>query len=263
MKRPTHGPSLSLSVSKAGTLASLMLALGCVNLDKPDSVRICASSPEGCSDNPRPKQADAAVADGQVDSSSGRADAAVPADGEKTASDARVVADRGAERIMLADAAADMDTGMADQSQRSEVEDADSGAGPDLLADLSVSSDLLALYDAPEPDLPPPDAVAGLDLGSDRSVSGDSAYDTAPEVSSSCVAQIIANGYQAGSAPACSACNDGNGGSLASPCMQMLDCLLPPSTSASYLFCLNSIHASSLVGDCVSALTKAGCPNGY
>jgi hypothetical protein len=259
----THGPSPSLSViCKAGTLASLMLAIGCVNLDKPDDVRMCAGSPEGCSDNPHPKQADAAPpADGQNDSSSGLADAA--ADAGRTDSDGRGGADRAAERIVSADAVADVETGIADQSQSFEVRDSDSGADPDLPADLLVSADLPAFSDAPGPDLATMDVPSGLDLGIDRLVSRDFGYDTSPEVSSSCVAQIVANGYQAGSAPACSACNDGNGGSLASPCMQMLDCLLPPSTSASYLYCLNSIHASSLVDNCVSALTKAGCPSGY
>jgi hypothetical protein len=78
-----------------------------------------------------------------------------------------------------------------------------------------------------------------------------------------CITQIIASGYAAGTAPPCSACSDGNGNSLATKCADMLGCLAPPKTSVDYNTCLNAVAGSSRVGNCVNALTSAGCPEGY
>lgn len=133
-------------------------------------------------------------------------------------------------------------------------------SGPDLFVPDLPGPDLPGL-DLPAPDLPadppardsPPDTAP--DLGRDLAKN-----DTGP---GNCISQIIANGYAAGTAPACSACNDGNGNSLATKCTGMLDCLAPPKTSADFTTCLNAVGGSSRVSDCVSALTTAGCPSGY
>jgi hypothetical protein len=262
MKRPTHGPSLPLSlIRKAGPFALALLVLGCVNLDKPENVRICASSPQGCSDNPTTKEGDAAVlADGQKDLPPGRADAAVTPDAAKTAGEVAAPSDLTADRSARKDVVAVEMDAEPDDAPANELGGPDS---VDLPADLPAA-DLPATTDLPEPDMPTMDLADGAsELGIDGPVGQDATFDTSPEVASSCIAQIISNGYKAGSARPCSACTDGNGGSLASQCTQMLDCLAPPSTSANYLYCLNRIHGSSLVGDCVDVLTKAGCPGGY
>jgi hypothetical protein len=265
MKRPTHGPSISLSLlGKGGTLAVMLFVLGCVNLDKPESVRSCANSPQGCSDNPSAKQRDAAaLADGPKDLQPGLADASVATDAATTASDAAVLADRAADGVAQADVVAKLDTGIAydlqDDRQADGLRDLNSVDLPD---DVPPTSDLAPPLDVPEPDSPTVDlAGGGPDVGRDVLVGLDAGWDTSP--SSNCITQIIGNGYKAGSARPCSACTDGNGGSLATQCTQMLDCLAPPSTSADFLYCLNYIHGSSLVGDCVNALTKVACPTGY
>jgi hypothetical protein len=126
--------------------------------------------------------------------------------------------------------------------------------------------------DLPGPDLFGPD-LPGLDLSEDLPTGRDSPTDIVPDLAhdqgmndvlaGNCITQIIAGGYAAGTAPPCSACNDGNGNSLATKCTGMLDCLVPPKTNADYTSCLNAVGGSSKVGDCVNALTTAGCASGY
>jgi hypothetical protein len=243
----------------------LLFGLACVNLDKPESVRSCANSPQGCSDNPTVTPRDAAAfADGPNDLQPGLADASVAPDAATTASDAAVLADRAADRVAQADVVAKLDTGMADGQDDGQVDGLRDLNSVDLPDDVPVVSDLAPLLDVPEPDSPTVDlGGGGPDVGRDGLAGLDAGWDTSPEVSSNCITQIIGNGYKAGSARPCSACTDGNGGSLATQCTQMLDCLAPPSTSSNFLYCLNYIHGSSLVGDCVNALTKVACPTGY
>jgi hypothetical protein len=147
---------------------------------------------------------------------------------------------------------------------------------PDLPG-LDLPSPDLFGPDLPGPDLPGPDLfgpdLPGLDLSEDLPTGHDSPTDNVPDLArdqgmndvlaGNCITQIIAGGYSAGTAPPCSACNDGNGNSLATKCTGMLDCLAPPKTSADYSNCLNAVSGSSKVGDCVKALTTAGCASGY
>jgi hypothetical protein len=124
--------------------------------------------------------------------------------------------------------------------------------GQDLvtMADISIGSDLPL-----GPDL----ASTDLDTLSDA---GDDLVQLDAEPAN-CITKIISNGYKSGSVPACSACNDGNGSSLAAKCTAVLDCLLPPRTSLDFTYCQNSVGGSSRVRDCASALAADGCPNGY
>jgi len=179
------------------------------------------------------------------------------------------------------------DTGSADTSDGrvgAEVNDAtEAGIGDLSLLDLAtrdlLRQDLLG-HDLPSPDLASPDLPAP-DLPTDPPTpdlptdppTPDSQPDIAPDLgrdlarndtgSGNCITQIIASGYASGTAPACSACNDGNGNSLATKCTGMLDCLAPPKTSADFITCLNAVGGSSKVRDCVNTLTTAGCPAGY
>ncbi len=105
---------------------------------------------------------------------------------------------------------------------------------------------------APEIPTGATDGKAGPDLATELGAGLDS--------TASCISTIIANGYQAGSAPACSECHD-NSTQLVSNCKAMIDCLAagPDLTN-----CLNSTQSDMVVNACVTALTKAaGCPAGY
>jgi len=79
-------------------------------------------------------------------------------------------------------------------------------------------------------------------------------------MSGNCISDIQSNGYSAGTAPACSACND-NGKSLATQCEAVIDCIEPqwPCTNNCLTQCYNMAGASGPVMTCVSALTTAAC----
>jgi hypothetical protein len=79
---------------------------------------------------------------------------------------------------------------------------------------------------------------------------------------SSCINQIINNGYVYGSAPPCSACKDIST-PLQTKCEGMLDCLAPPSTKTDLAYCQNKVGGSQRVYECVTALTNAACPSGF
>ena len=271
-----------------------VLLFGCVNLDKPAAVKACASTLQGCSDEPLPAKRDAASADD------------VPSNGDLPLVKDTLVAQTDLPSTTpdfrnTADLAPDLlasETGSADT--------ADGRVGPEVnhvieagIGDLSsldlATSDLLgqdllgfdlprpdlASPDLPAPDLPGPDLfvpdLAGPDLPAPDLPTDPPTRDSQPDItpdlrgdlakndtgSGNCISQIIASGYAAGTAPACSACNDGNGNSLATKCTGMLDCLAPPKTSADYTTCLNAVGGSSKVRDCANALTTAGCPGGF
>ena len=128
-----------------------------------------------------------------------------------------------------------------------ETQPGDTLVGSDVLGGLQ---DVLSAQDAF-------DAVVRLD------VAQDAAAEASPDQSVNCATRIIANGYQAGTAPPCSACRDNNGVVLATKCEDMIDCLATRTTP--YLYdCLNAVSGSSFVYDCAFALTKAaGCPTAY
>ena len=246
-----------------------------MGLDKPAAVQACASSPQGCSRNPVPANRDAAISNDSPPNSDFKPPAndtpVAQADLPPATPDLRANAD------LAADLHAEV-AGLADTS--------DGSVGADLkdatevgLGD--VSADLLG-PDLPGPDLPGPDLPGldssgpdslGPDLPADLPAGRDSPTDVIPDLASdqvkndtgagNCITQIIASGYSAGTAPPCSACNDGSGNSLATKCTGMLACLAPPKTSADFTNCLNAVGGSIRVGDCVKALTNAGCPGGY
>lgn len=247
----------SFGSTAIGVLSTVML-LGCVSLDKPENVVKCATSPEGCSDNPTSKP-----------------DAS---DGPKGSPDARLE-DAPADSP-YADAGKDASPDAPDSVMRdSRLVDLGDGLGepdaqPDLSPDLPVPLDLSwldegASFDLGKSDLPIPDAVDSGDVAPDLSLADvfvDTApLDTQPDVQTNCVAQIASNGYAAGAAPACSECHDNNL-SLAKQCTGMIDCLATkpaPRGLGAFMDCQNQVAGSSLVGDCAVALVKAGCPNGY
>lgn len=271
-----------------------LLSFGCVNLDKPAAVKACASTPQGCSDEPLPAKRDAASADdvpSNGDLPSVKDTLVAQTDLPSTTPDLRTTADLPPDPFAS-------ETGLADT--------ADGRVGPEVnqvievgIGDLSsldlatrdlLGQDLLG-PDLPRPDLASPEMPAPDLLGPDLLVpdlarrdlpapdlptdppTPDSQPDIAPDLgrdlaktdtgSGNCISQIIASGYASGTAPACSACNDGNGNSLATKCTGMLDCLAPPKTSADFITCLNAVGGSSKVRDCVNTLTTAGCPAGY
>lgn len=229
--------------SSAPCIASLLVLFGCVNLDKPENVQRCASTTQGCSDNrdANPATQSDALADKNGATDLGRdqePDSAVAVDGQQP------------DRVAEDGASLDADTVDLVLATDVPVEDApfelDAGE-PDLPA-VEV-----ALQDAAPVDVPPVRDVL-LDVTVDQT-----RLDTVP---ANCIQQIIDNGYKAPPALPCSVCNDGNGGSLASKCTGMLDCL-EPLGSSSFILCLNRVSGSSRVSDCVNALTRVACPNGY
>jgi len=256
-------------IIRTSSIASLLLLLGCVNLDKPENVRNCAGSSEGCSDdNPGPKSD---AADGQKSSADTRfGDAGLTPDGPQANPDGS--GDSGSspdivDTLLRRDSAqVELDAGLADGSTEDALVDdvaVDLPFDVQILFDLPAPLDSTMALDLPQPDLPVPDLKDAdfqvLDLPPDLTL------DTQPDAQVSCFAQIISNGYKAGSAPACSECRD-NTLSLATKCTQMIDCLAPkpaPRTSDVFMLCRNQVGGSTPVGDCVTALAKAGCPNGY
>ena len=264
------------------------LLFGCVSLDKPSAVKACASAPQGCSDERLPAKRDAAITE-DAPSEDVPSDDDLPLvkdmlvaqpDLPSTTPDLRTTPDLAADILAS-------DTGSPDTSDGpvgTEVNDAtEAGIGDLSLLDLAtrdlLRQDLLG-HDLPSPDLASPDLPAP-DLPTDPPTpdlptdppTPDSQPDIAPDLgrdlarndtgSGNCITQIIASGYASGTAPACSACNDGNGNSLATKCTGMLDCLAPPKTSADLITCLNAVGGSSKVRDCVNTLTTAGCPAGF
>jgi hypothetical protein len=85
-----------------------------------------------------------------------------------------------------------------------------------------------------------------------------------PEVSASCMTEVVTNDYACGSATACSACKDQNGNSREAACKKGIDCLAKAGAScnASCLQdCLN--QAGDTPGQaCVTALKTAACGAG-
>jgi hypothetical protein len=250
------------------------LLFGCVSLDKPSTVKACASAPQGCSDEHLPAKRDAAItkdAPSNDDLPSVKDTLVAQSDLPSTTPDLRTIPDLATDILAS-------DTGSADTSDGrvgAEVNNVpEAGIGDLSLLDLAtrdlLRQDLLG-PDLPSPDLASPDLPAP-DLPTDPPTP-DSQPDIAADLgrdlarndtgSGNCISQIIASGYASGTAPTCSACNDGNGNSLATKCTGMLDCLAPPKTSADFITCLNAVGGSSKVRDCVNALTTAGCPAGY
>jgi hypothetical protein len=259
----------SVSLALVGRILASSGALflfGCVSLDKPGNVKICSSSAEGCLDNPMPKFLDASVGgDVKASPDTVRSDTPraqdTPWEGNP---EAFGVPEAASDQLATPDTEDDL------------ITTADLLLAPDLpvildlpgLGDLPPVTDLPLQLDASAPDLAEPNpADVGGDLVTDFPV--DPLSDLNLDLgqldteTGNCITQIISSGYKAGSAPACSGCNDGNGNSLASKCTAMLDCLAPPRTSADSLYCLNHVSGSSRVSDCVTALTKVGCPSGF
>lgn len=260
-------------------LVSGLLWTGCVSLDQPAAVKACASSPQGCSDNPT---RDAGMGDGappNPDVASQNDTPGAQVDLPPATPDLRTDAD------LVTELPVDSLVDSADGTVGLDVKDTTGEGIGDVSSWDLTSLDLPGLDlprldsfgpDLPGPDLPGPDLfgpdLPGLDLSEDLPTGRDSPTDIVPDLArdqvmndgfaGNCITQIIADGYAAGTAPPCSECIE-NGSSLAAKCTGMLDCLAPPKTNADYTNCLNTVGGSSKVGDCVSALTTAGCPSGY
>jgi hypothetical protein len=82
-----------------------------------------------------------------------------------------------------------------------------------------------------------------------------------PEVSASCINEVVTNGYACGSATACSACQDMNGNSREAACKKGIDCFAKAGASCNSSCqqdCLN--QAGDTPGQaCVTALKAAAC----
>lgn len=245
------------------TVLSTALLLGCVSLEKPENVKNCASSPEGCSDNPTPKSdasdghkatPDAKLEDagGTWDVPPGLPDAGPDRFSSPDVGDATIRRD--AVPVVMDGSSVDadqfdlpLDLPSSDASSLDEGVELDLGDSDGPSPDTVESADAVA--DLPEADL-------GLDVASP---------DTPPDAQVNCVAQIASDGYKAGSAPPCSECRD-NGLSLATKCQVMIDCLASkpaPRSSTVFRDCLNVASGSAPVSTCATALVQAGCPNGY
>lgn len=249
----------SLATATLSLFASGLSSMGCVGLDRPAGLNACLSTPQGCSDNPLPAEPDVAIAkDGPRDRDAlAQVDANIPQDVPQPA-DSNFALDSGRRLDVPADTNGLTETpdgyGAIDLADTAKANPLDM-AGPELpnrdlsgldLPGLDLPVDLPITLDVP-PDMP-------LDLATDPP-----ATESGP---GNCITEIIASGYAAGAAKPCSKCNE-NGNSLAAKCTDMLDCLAPPKTSADVVNCLNSVNGSSVVGDCVKALTDVACPNGY
>lgn len=248
------------------TILSAVLLLGCVNLEKPESVRNCAGKPQGCSDEPTSKSD---ASDGQRGSPDVKLE-----DGNGTPDVPPGSPDAGPDRFAspdVVDAIIRRDTAPV-EIDGGPVDVADALA--DLLLDFPVLLDGASLdeggeLDLGKSDLGAPDSAdtadAVVDLPPADLTVDVTLLDTTPDVQVNCVAQIVSNGYKAGTAPACSECRE-NGLSLAAKCSAMIDCLAPrpaPRSPNVFMECRNQVGGSIPVGDCATALVKAGCPNGY
>ncbi len=262
MKAHVRRSTVPAMLAISGAIAAF--SHGCVSLEKPGKVQACANSSAGCSDDNAPSSRDAAV-----DASGGQSDGGQSGDTAiRTGADAQP--DLASPGSPDGPGAPDkVSTALEAQPYEAQAPDGTAGA-PDLRppADLAIldqmPADLLADLPADLPADLATDRVESVpDVFVGRDVPADGPGDTTSDQATNCVSTIVANGYKAGTAPACSACTDGNGGSLATKCEKMLDCLDAKGTPA-LTDCLNAVAGSSLVSACVTALTKAaGCPAGY
>ncbi len=245
------------------TVLSSAFLMGCVSLDKPENVKKCASSPQGCSDYPTPKS-DAsdghkATPDARLEDAAGTGD--VLPELPDSSPDRFSSPDAGDATIRQDAAPVAMDGGPVDADPFDSPLDLPSSDASSL--DEGVELDL-GSSDGPSPDITENvDTLVDLaspDLGFDVA-----SPDTPPDAEVNCVAQIASTGYKAGSAPPCSECRD-NGLSLATKCQVMIDCLASkpaPRSSTVFQDCLNVASGSAPVSACATALVRAGCPNGY
>jgi len=268
----------------AVTVGIAAFLVGCVDLEKPDSVKLCASSREGCSDNPGGGSRDAAL-----DALTAPGDAR-PSDppwmsdavnlGDERAGGLSDIVDgtderadglpNAADRVAVPDGS--VETALADSPRPDGNPDVEL---PEVAADLWPPLDLPVSPDM-QPDLQPDgpldlaevgrdaaDVLSYLDSSDDGPPNVDVGPDQNPDTTTNCITPIVDDGYKAGTAPACSECKDSAGGTLASKCTGMLDCLASKGKPA-LVECLNVVGGSSLVRDCVTALTNAaGCPAAY
>jgi len=102
--------------------------------------------------------------------------------------------------------------------------------------------------------------------GGERGDAAVAARDTAttgPEVSGSCMSEIVANDYACGSAPPCSACKD-NSTSKAAECEAVVKCIAAtnPCSGNCETECFNKNGGNGPVQACVTALKTAACSGG-
>jgi hypothetical protein len=247
-------------------LVSGLLVMGCVNLDKPESVkRNCSGGSTSCIDNFMPNPG----------SDAGRVDGDGKSSGDLSVGDEPVVVHGDDAHLGNFDYRDDVPDVPVDGADSTVVEDGPNGA--DTCIDSDVARDSLARSGEVDSELPPdhvndpepgsePGPEPGFDAGAEihLDVGRDSGPDRGRADSSAgtCINQLISNGYAAGSAPTCRQCME-NGISLEAKCQAMIDCLAPPCTKACTTYCQNSAQADGVVSSCVSALTQAACPSGF
>ncbi len=260
-------PSACVHSTNMVLFLSALTSFGCVNLSKPADVEACAKT-STCSDEPgrapapEPGRDGAVLRDGPSTPDLSVADAADAAgDPPSTTSDSPIVTDVRSDTTSAPDTRSD--SGGNDIAPAVEVGGRDQGVGdaPNASADLAPEAGAEPGTEAGAESGPEPGREPGPEPGPEPAP--EPGRDGGSPDAGNCITQIISDGYAAGTAAPCSACNDGNGNSLATKCTGMLDCLVPPSTESDFTRCLNLVGGSSRVTDCVTALTTVACPTGY
>lgn len=264
-----------------------LLALGCVNLDRPASVSGCAgSSTNPCTDNQSKPNADAPVAPPNLDAP------IVPSPDVPGGNDDVQINPLGDDApVDNFDSPVAPDDGPPNGDVNIQKDTVPDGKGPpDLGPDILIGtpeagpevqpdaqSDLridlppdLGREVTPEPGPEPAGVESGLEPGleprpevgpepgPEPGLDGGSG-DTA---AANCVQQIINNGYSFGTIPPCSVCVE-NQTSRAKQCADIIDCLQVhyPCTGNCTNTCNNAAQASSIAIGCAYALTTAAnCP---
>ena len=266
------------------SLAPMLLALGCVDLNKPASVSACAgSSTSPCKDNVNPNP-DAPVLP-SPDVPSVKDDAqiipqndvpGVNSDGPVTLDDVAQNGDANSLKDLavvsdgkaLPDLAPDVQIGLPDAGI--EVQ---SDLGADVQSDVRIDSppgpeiapepgpEPLGVEPGPEP-RPEPEPEPGLEPAPEPRPEPGPDAGTGDTAAANCVQQIINNGYAVGTTPACSACVE-NQTSRAKQCTDIIDCLQThyPCTGNCATNCYNGAGAGSVgIGCADNLLTAAACP---
>jgi hypothetical protein len=85
-----------------------------------------------------------------------------------------------------------------------------------------------------------------------------------PDVSATCISDVVKNGYACGTATSCAECKDINGNSREDACKKGIDCLAKAGSSCNSSCqqdCYNQAGDTPGI-DCVKALQTAACSGG-
>lgn len=104
--------------------------------------------------------------------------------------------------------------------------------------------------------------AGGSNMGG-RGMGGTGAGGRIVDAGANCISTVVAAGYSAGTAPACSACKDQNSNSYEMKCTMMIDCMASkpqPCGGNCELDCFNTVGGNGPLRGCVDAiLTAGGC----